>query len=386
MFQGVVLAGLGLAAGAAAAAAAVGRAAGRKVVMPSAARTLRLHDASELEVILPRTEDTLRPGRFGIWRSPDDHVIIGDVLSVTDGLVRRAVVERFGSPLSKGDTVEFRRDLYKDPGEFGVDFSAVEMKTDLGPAPAWLVEGTAIRPWVLHLHGIRTERRVVLPGVQVATKLGMTSLIPSWRGDSEGPSYPGNASTLGQDESIDVGAAIDYAMRHGAPGVILVGWSLGGTIALRLAESRRRSDVQGLVLIAPVSDWRSVIRHGARSANLPAWVGDLTCWMLGSRLGHRLVGTPAAVEVSELDWTLGSSVTVPLRVIHNPADLLVPLELSRMLVDAHEGSVLDVFSPAPHAMEANTEPGRFEQTIERWLAAPLSYEGTSTPDPTGSTK
>lgn len=349
---------------------AVGRAAGRKVVMPSVAQTLRLDAASELEVTLPETEDTVRPGRFGIWRSHEDHVIVGAVLSVANGLVTRAVVDRFGKPLSSGDLVEFRRDLFRDPGDFNAPFSDVEILTDLGPAPAWLVEGTSERPWVLHLHGIRTERRVTLPGVEVATRLGMTSLVPSWRGDSEGPSYRGNASTLGQDESADVGAAIDYAIAHGAPSVVLMGWSLGGTIALRLAGSGRRRHVVGMVLVAPVSDWRGVIRHGARSAKLPALVGDLTCWMLGSKLGHRLIGTPTPVNVGQLDWTLRSDVTVPLSVIHNPADQLVPLEMSRLLVEAHRGSELDVFGPAPHAMEANTEPARFGETVERWLAAP----------------
>lgn len=345
------------------------RLAARRVVMPGIVKTVTVHSASTGTVSFTATPDTLRAGTFGLWSSTHDgHLIVGDIVKESENEVQRTIVRAFGRPLAAGEQAEFRRDLYRNPAEAGLDYSEVDIPTPLGSAPAWLIPGSDTLPWVIHLHGIRTERRVVLPTVRSAAVAGLTSLVPSWRGDGEGPAVPGNASTLGQNESIDVAAAIDYALAHGAPSIILVGWSLGATIALRLASSPQfTGSIDGIILIAPASNWMEIIRFGTRSARLPAVVGSMVAAMLASPIGHRLIGTSTKVSVRVLNWTTTNRVTQPFYVLHNPGDQLVPFELSELLTSRNPGSALEVFDAAPHAMESNTEPDRFAAVVTQWL-------------------
>lgn len=341
--------------------------AARRVVMPQPAKTVGIIARHGATVTITATSDTIRPGTFGLW-SGERHVTLGDIVNQTPQTVERLVVKEFGAPLEGGELAEFRRDLYRDPGEAELDYAEIMIRTPLGAAPAWVVPGAGVGPWVIHLHGIRTERRVVLPSVRIAAELGLTSLIPSWRGDGEGPPIPGDAATLGQDEAIDVAAAIDYALAHGARRIILVGWSMGGTIALKLAHSYTYAPfVAALVLVAPASNWHQIIKHGAKSAGLPEALSAGISGILSSPLGSRIVGTPAPIDIAALNWTAPQAVTPPTYVIHNPEDQLVPFSLSQQLEANNTAVHLEVFDPSPHAMEANVSPERFSATLSEWL-------------------
>ncbi|MGR6901659.1 hypothetical protein [Glutamicibacter sp. BSL13] len=59
--------------------------------------------------------------------------------------------------------------------------------------------------------------------MQVATELGFTSLVVSYRYDGEGPLLGNGRSTLGVTEVEDVDAAIGYAIRRGAERIVLFG-------------------------------------------------------------------------------------------------------------------------------------------------------------------
>jgi pimeloyl-ACP methyl ester carboxylesterase len=337
--------------------------------MPQPTEAVRIL-AKDLGTVMVRaTTATTRAGTFGLWsRRSDGHVILGDIVNQAEETVERSVVQTFGEPLVENEMAEFRRDLYRNPGEVGLEYTEIAISTPLGPAPAWVVPGKIRAPWVIHLHGIRTERRAVLPSVGIASRLGLTSLVPSWRGDGEGPAVKGGAATLGQDEAVDVAAGVDYALAHGAPSVILLGWSMGGTIALKLADDvRYASAVAALVLVAPASSWHDIIAHGVKSAGLPGALSSGISGILSSSFGSRLVGTPGRIDVRALNWTGPGAVSTPTFVVHNPGDQLVPFVLSQQLEVNNTTVHLEVFDHAPHAMEANVSPQRFSATLSGWL-------------------
>ncbi|MFV0461303.1 MAG: alpha/beta hydrolase family protein [Actinomycetales bacterium] len=221
---------------------------------------------SDETVRLELDQFTRAPGEYGVWW--DDragHARLGDIVAI-DGqakAVDRKFIERSGSaPASR---VEWTGQVFAKPDDLGLWWSEVEIEAALGPAPAWHFLGVG-HDWVIHVHGIRVSRLSPLRGVPAFAELGYHSLVVSYRGDGDGPAAPGGASTLGLTEWLDVESAIDYALAHGAGRIFLMGWSMGGGIALLASErAHNREALSGVVLVAPATNWREIILFGARS-------------------------------------------------------------------------------------------------------------------------
>ncbi|MGO2111696.1 MAG: alpha/beta hydrolase family protein, partial [Pseudoclavibacter sp.] len=88
----------------------------------------------------------------------------------------------------------------------------------------------------MHIHGLGSSRAGTLRGVQIASELGLTSLVTTYRNTVDGPQVGSRRSTLGIDEFHDAEPALEFAIEHGAEQIVLFGWSMGASIALRLAH------------------------------------------------------------------------------------------------------------------------------------------------------
>jgi pimeloyl-ACP methyl ester carboxylesterase len=170
-------------------------------------------------------------------------------------------------------------------------------------------------------------------------------------------------------QSGEMSKLLSYAVDHGAQSIVLVGWSMGGQIALQLSEhSVYRDRIVGLVLIAPATDWRSIIRAGAMRAKLPASVGRLAEWALEARLPSRIVGLPAPIDLDALDWGASQRVMKPCLVVHSSGDQEVPFLLTRRFGEVNRGMVeIAEFADAHHAWEYNLNVNRFNGVIADWL-------------------
>ncbi|MBO0982459.1 S9 family peptidase [Rathayibacter sp. SD072] len=360
----------------AAGAAALGVLLARRVVLPGRPRFVRLHSATATTVVLDADSSTVRPGTFGLW-SPerDGHLRVGAVLrrDETRNRVEREVLTSTGLPLRAGP-VRWTGHVFAGPSEVDPGVLTVELAVPGGAAPAWLLSGSDV--WFVHVHGIRTSRVTALRSVPVAQHLGATSIVPSFRGDGDGPDVPRGASTLGQTEWRDVDAALQYAVAHGARSLVLVGWSLGAQIALLLAErSPHRGRIAGLVLVSPATDWRGAIRHGARRAGLPVVAARLAEWALGDPILHRLVGLAEPIDLDALDWVSGLRVEVPTLVLHSVGDPEVPFALTERFAAANPGVVEVVaFPDAAHGGEYNLDPERFDRAVSEWAVRTIPTE------------
>lgn len=349
---------------------AVAFAAARSLVVGRPAQPINYNRVGD-HIEFASTELTRAEGSYGLHAIDGVHARIDAVLDEQGTTVARRLGAITGGLLPTQGEGRWVRDVYPTPAELGLSFTEVAIATTGGPSPAWLIPGNADDDmWAIHLHGIRTTRSVVLPGVSALLPTGVTSLVPSWRGDSEGPSTVGGGSSLGQEEWRDVEAALEFAVASGARSIVLVGWSMGAMIGtLLLQNSSRLSDrVVGLVMVAPVTSWRTVVAHAVRAARLPTIVGTLVEGILRTPLLCRLGGLAAPVRLSALD-DAAARVTVPTLVIHNPGDPTSPFAATVNFVNQNdEYAELVVFEEAPHAMEWNREPQRFEETITNWVA------------------
>jgi len=351
-------------------------ASGRRVVRPGSPHVLDI-TALPGAVSLPASDATRAEGRYGLWyETPagEAHALLGRVLDEEGGTVTRRV-EAGGASLDAARRGRFTGHVFPDPGAASTaPWTQVEIAAPSGPCPAWVSAppGASGEAWAIHIHGFGTTRVTALRTLPAASSAGLISLIPSFRGDGEGPPVPGGVSMLGQSEWADLEAAVEYAAGRGARRIILVGWSMGAAAAFHLVErSAHRELFAGLLLVAPVVDWRALIVAGARRAGLPAAAGRLTAWGLQRRLVDRMIGLPGRIDFAAARRAVESAARqLPILILHAERDPLVPFAASAELAARHPETVrLVPFDGVEHAWEYNQHPEAFDAAIAEWVAA-----------------
>ncbi|TFD52186.1 alpha/beta fold hydrolase [Cryobacterium frigoriphilum] len=286
-------------------------------------------------------------------------------------LVGREIVGQSREDLAAGQRASWSGIYFETPADAGLQSTDVVVPTDVGPAPAWLInspEGPS-RTWAIHIHGLGSTRAGTLRGVQVASEAGMTSLVVTYRNDGDGPIVGTGRSELGAAEVQDVRAALTYARENGAARVVLFGWSMGAAIALQLAADRRlRDTVVGLVLDSPVLDWVSTIEFNCVRSGLPAWTGALALpWLTCCPL-VRVIGLENPVALHKFDWIARADESSVLTLIlHGMSDTSSPFELSAGLGALRPETVGIESFPADHTMSWNSAREGWRAAVSTWL-------------------
>lgn len=169
--------------------------------------------------------------------------------------------------------------------------------------------------------------------------------------DLRGHGTSGGGSTVGDLEILDVDAAIASAREQSSEPVAVVGFSLGGAVALRQAAfGEHRPDA--VVSVSAPSRW--YVRDSApmRRVNwlIEHPVGALVGPLVGIRLGAPWTAVPPSplLAVSEIE--------VPLLLVHGTADHYFPLSHGIDLQRASVGHAeLWVESGMGHAENATSQ-------------------------------
>lgn len=184
----------------------------------------------------------------------------------------------------------------------GVAMEDVRIPSGSGATLAgWLLTGRTGRGGVLLLHGIRGDRRALVPRAKWLHALGYTVLLVDLQGHGESQ---GDHITFGHLESQDVVAAAGVLMKRtpDAPlGAIAI--SMGGA-ALLLAE--RPLPFQAVVLESVYPDIDTAVRQRlvARLGAPGGWLTPLLLWQLRPRLGI----APAALRPIDHLADVGAAV------------------------------------------------------------------------------
>ena len=242
----------------------------RKVVTPARriadTRILALDTAAQT-ITLSRTADTELPGRYGLFTTGStDYIKLGSVLSEDATSVKRKLLTHVPAEARLEPDAAFSGWYYDHPDQLHLPFTPELIGSTVGPCPAWLFPAGQGDTWVIQVHGRGTTRAECLRAVPVFHALGITSLVVSYRNDAEAPRSRTGTYTLGATEWRDVDAAVGFARRRGARRIIVMGWSMGGAIALQLSLNSPHADaIAGLILESPVVDWRTVLTYHARA-------------------------------------------------------------------------------------------------------------------------
>ncbi|WP_433876732.1 alpha/beta hydrolase family protein [Sinomonas atrocyanea] len=330
-------------------------------------------------VILRATAETTVDGEYSLFFDRGaGHVRLGHLedYAPEESTVTRPVLAEYSGDLTKAVRARWSGFVYSSPADLGLDFRDIELPLDVGAAPAWLIPAAHPSPtWAIMVHGRGATRGECLRALPTAQELGLTSLVVSYRNDGEAPSTPDGRYGLGMTEWRDVEVAIQYALDAGARDVVLFGWSMGGAIALRAADSSTlRENVRALVLDAPVVDWVHVLAFQAKLNRIPSRVGRFGQVLLGHPWGRRLTGLAAPLDFKAMDWvTRAVELRTPTLVLHSVDDDFVPVAPSLELAKRNPEMVtLETFRRARHTKEWNVDPERWERAVRTWLREQLA--------------
>ncbi|TFD10204.1 alpha/beta fold hydrolase [Cryobacterium sp. TMT1-2-2] len=328
-------------------------------------------------VILDRTPRTAAPGDYCLILENGGWVKLAPgVEDRGPSLVGREVVGELSPDVGAGQRASWSGIYFQSPADAGLKSLDIEIQTDVGPAPAWLVtpQGPPSTTWAIHIHGLGSTRAGTLRGVQVASEAGLTSLVVTYRNDGEGPRVGSGRSELGAAEVDDARAAVDYARENGARSVVLFGWSMGAAIALQLAaDPRLRGSVTGLVLDSPILDWVATLKANCARAHLPAWTGALAVAWLDLRPLTRLAGLTDPVRMNTFDWIArADELTVPTLILHGTRDSSSPFCLSTNFTALRPNLIdLERFD-ADHTMTWNSDSAHWRAVVSSWLALDIA--------------
>jgi uncharacterized protein len=320
-------------------------------------------------VVITRTDESERIGVWGL-ESPDDtdpagpdaYAQIGTIVRVTDDSVERGVQPQV-STLEAGDTVRISADAYTGNPEsaLGLAWEALRSPSDLGPQPAWFVDGRRAT-WVIFVHGKGNDRLAeslrITPSL---VKQGFPVMAVTIRNDVGATPNDSGLRYWGLEEWRDIDAAIDLGVRKGAKDFVIIASGYGASVAsMFLHESQMVDLVKGVVFDSPVLDLEPVAERYASDHGTPGVVA----W-----LGRRLVAVRFGMDWRALDQLRRSDeFDVPILLLYGAQDPVTPVETFERFASLRPDIVTpDRFEQGGHADLWNIDATRYENAVAAFL-------------------
>lgn len=312
-------------------------------------------------VIVSRTEETERVGTWGL-ETDDAYGQIGTIVRVTDDSVERGVLEQVPS-VQAGDMARVDVDAFTGDPEsaHGLSWEPLRSPSDLGPQPAWFVDGRRAT-WVVFVHGKGNDRLTeslrVMPSL---VKQGFPVMAVTIRNDVGASPNDSGLRYWGLEEWRDIDAAIDLGVRKGAKDFVIVASGYGASVAsMFLHESDMVDLVKGVVFDSPVLDIEPVAQQYAADHGTPGVVA----W-----LGRRLVAVRFGMDWGALDQLSRSDeFDVPILLLYGARDPVTSVEtFERFAASRPDIVVPDRFEQGGHADLWNIDSARYENAIAGFL-------------------
>lgn len=324
---------------------------------------LTVEARSASRIVIERDANTERPGRYGIeWSG--GRAQVGPVLGRDGDTVTRRLLAVDGY-LAAGMEVRIESSFYAgDPRQaLGIPFEQLPVRGELGTMPAWLVEGES-STWAIVVHGINDTPEAGLRLLPALRRAGMPAMLITYRDDDGAPSSPDGHHHMGQTEWRDLEAAARYALRQDARRLVLIGYSMGGSIVAQFMQgSALAPRVAGLVLDAPALDWEAIFENGAAEMGMPAIATIPLKLAIAARI--------------DVDWDAVDATRhpedfqLPILLFHGTEDDLTPIEVSEEFAAELPGHVTLYRVPkAAHTQSWNVAPSLYERRLRAFLERP----------------
>jgi uncharacterized protein len=311
-------------------------------------------------IVLSSDDESRRPGIYGIeWQA--GHAVIGPVVRGDDGRVTRTLHDVDGYLVS-GTKVAIESDVYRsNPMQgLGMPFAEVGIRGELGTMPAWRVGGAA-PTWAILVHGINDDPQAGLRLLPALRRAGLTSLLITYREDLGAPPSPDGLHHMGLTEWRDLEAAARYAISHGAHRLVLIGYSMGGSLVTQFMQhSRLAGRVSGLVLDAPALNWKEILSFHSSEMGLPGFLASPIEWAIDARID---------ADWNDLDaLEHPAALRLPILLFHGTDDEVVPISTSDELAAELPRRVTYYRAPeAGHTEAWNVAPKLYERRLDAFL-------------------
>jgi len=339
-------------------------------------RTLGLTvvEVSDGTIVLEATDDSNwdKPGIWGLeWHADGEsgYVQLPELVSLDreQSLVTRTLGTGSVPPVGAKARLD-NNSFSGDPGQLGLAFETVEYQSPLGAMPAWLV-CSGSDDWVIFVHGRGNDREEVLRTVSLLSDLGLTTMAITYRNDEGVPADESGMYRYGVTEWADLEAAVAYALDAGAQRLTLVGWSMGGGIVAKfLLDSELSSEVDAVMLDAPMLDLRKTVSDAVADGGIPPGIRQLSLYVTSLRYD---------VDWGETDYLArASEITQPILLFHGTEDGLVPTEIGDELAEVLGDQVqYERVEGAHHTGAWNVAPNRYEAAVASFLERVLGAPG-----------
>lgn len=175
--------------------------------------------------------------------------------------------------------------------------------------------------------------------------------------DLRGHGGSGGRTSVGPDEAMDLDAAVEHLRELGHERIVTLGFSLGGSVALRQAALGTPPDA--VVSVSGPARWFVRDTLAMRRVH---WLLEQPHGRVTARLlGVRLAGRWPAVPVSPIE--LATRVEVPQLIVHGTKDHYFPMADARALSEAG-GAEFWPIEGMRHA-ESSTTPELVDR-IAKW--------------------
>jgi pimeloyl-ACP methyl ester carboxylesterase len=320
------------------------------------------------QVVLAADADTERPSQLGLaWEG--GRAILTPRVKIDGDRVTRTIDQVLSGMLQAGQAVRIDVRVFDgDPRSArGLAFQTVTFPSEHGAMPAWYVPPTTEKvsdTWVIAVHGYAATRTETLRMLPIVAAAGLPTLAISYRNDPEAPASPDGHYHLGDTEWRDVQSAIAYARTHGATGVVLYAWSMGGALsmsALRRMPAEDSGMIRGVVMDSGNFDWTAILDYQGSQRGLPGFV----TWT-----AERIIEWRADLSLDELDQVpYAKQLTVPMLVFIDHDDKTVPnqpaLDFARQRPDL---VTLIQTDGGGHTGSWNADPDAYGAAVRTFLA------------------
>lgn len=190
---------------------------------------------------------------------------------------------------------------------------------------------------------------------------GAAVLAPDFRGHGRSA----GRCTLGALEVHDLAASVAFLRGEGYERVAVIGWSMGGSVALRYAGLG--GDADAVVSISSPGHWWE---RGTAPMRLVHWAAETRLGRLATRLimRTRLADGWAELPESPVE-VVGRIAPRPLLIVHGDADHYFPIRHGEALAAAAPGAEFWMEAGMGHAESATT--AELLDRVDAWARAAL---------------
>ena len=310
-------------------------------------------------IVLEENDDAPRSGTWG-FETESTYTQLTGLTTRSESESEWASVDLVGAP-EPGAAGRFDVDAYpEDPGTaFGLGYEERGAPGELGPLPAWLIEGRR-STWVIIAHGEGIDRHTqALRIIPRLVEAGYPILVVGYRNDVGAPPDPSGLRLWGIREWRDLDAAALLAEREGAQDYFLFGHDLGVQIvSMFLHESDRVGNVKGVIFDSGVYDLEGTLDDGKGA------IGRLV-----AEMGQQVARIRFGLEWGELDQVArADQFDVPILALHGARDDVAPIAFAEAFAAARPDLVqFERFEQGSHGALWNEDRARYERVVEEFV-------------------